>query len=83
MAIFNQKWPKNGPKMALNGQNSQFFILIQYDYALRVSYYYKSRVVFPAAAAPSCSRLPYSYSTLPWLQICGSKYITLIAVLQF
>ena len=31
---------KNGhfqTKMALNGQNAQFFILIQYDYALRVS----------------------------------------------
>ena len=25
------------PKMALNGQNSQFFILIQNDYVLRVS----------------------------------------------
>ena len=30
MAIFK-------PKMALYGQNSQFFIFIQYDYALRVS----------------------------------------------
>ena len=30
MAIFQ-------PKMALNGQNSLFFILIQYDYALQVS----------------------------------------------
>ena len=28
---------KNGPKIALNGQNSQFFILILYEYALRVS----------------------------------------------
>ena len=28
---------KNGPKIVLIGQNSQFFILIQYDYALQVS----------------------------------------------